>query len=228
MEFCKSDALPALAVFARAAIPGRTKTRLIPALGRKGAAEFHRALVSDTLHKVLRLKLRIARYLFVTGGSGLISFLPDCYHYRRQRGRDLAERLDQAFAHLLQEHPCAIIIGTDSPEIPCSLLTFALRKLRTTDAVLGPCPDGGYYLLGLRQTSPGLLRRIRLETPLAFRNTIDRLLTLGFSTSILEPYPDVDYPKDYAALQRNLVKNPGMRRLMPATWRFLSTYPTVV
>ena len=59
----------AVAVFARAVVKGRTKTRLIPALGPDGAAEFHRALVSDTLRKVSRLEGKIARYLFVADGA---------------------------------------------------------------------------------------------------------------------------------------------------------------
>jgi uncharacterized protein len=211
----------ALAVFARAVVPGRTKTRLIPALGPGGAARFHRALVSDALSKVAKLKGGTARYLFTAGGSVPAEMVPAGFECRRQQGRDLAQRLERAFAALLRQHSRVVIIGTDSPSVAPAILRLALKELRSTDAVLGPCPDGGYYLIGLRRTSRGLFSGIRLGTRFAFRDTLASLLANGFSCSVLEPCPDVDLPQDLAVLEKSLIKNPATRRLMPHTWRFL-------
>jgi uncharacterized protein len=210
-----------VAIFARAVIPGKTKTRLIPALGPDGAAEFHRALVSDALGKVAKLKGELARYLFTAGGTLPKEMAPPVFEFRLQRGHDLAQRLSRAFAELLRRHSRAVIIGTDSPALAPSVLRLALGELRATDAVLGPCPDGGYYLVGLRRTCPGLFSGLRLGTEFAFRDTLASLLDHGLSCSVLEPCPDIDRPEDLAALKRFLIHNPSKRRLMPRTWRFL-------
>jgi len=211
-----------VAIFARAIVPGKTKTRLIPALGPDGTAEFHRALVSDALRKVAKLRSPLARYLFAAGGSLPEGMVPDVFDCRRQQGSGLAQRLDRAFAELLRQHSRAVIIGTDSPALAPRLLRLALEELRTTDAVLGPCPDGGYYLIGLRRTRRGVFDDLRLGTEFAFRDTLGSLIAHDLSCSVLEPCPDVDFPQDLVALKKSLIKNPATRRLMPQTWRFLS------
>jgi uncharacterized protein len=217
-----SHSSAAVAVFARAVVKGKTKTRLIPALGPDGAAEFHRALVSDTLRKVAKLKGNSARYLFTAGGPLPGEMVPPAFESRRQQGRDLAQRLQRAFQQLLRQHPRVVVIGTDSPALTTEMLRLALDELRTTDAVLGPCPDGGYYLVGLRRTCPGLFSGVRMGTEFALDDTLRSLLEHGLSCSVLEPCPDVDLPQDLAGLKKSLTKNPTARRLAPQTWRFLS------
>lgn len=211
-----------MAVFARAIVPGKTKTRLIPALGPEGAAKFHQALVADAVRKVGRLKGDLARYVFTAGERSPKEIVPPAFECRRQQGSGLAHRLGCAFTQLLWQHPRVVVIGTDSPLLAPSMLRLALAELRTTDAVLGPCPDGGYYLIGLRRTCRGLFNGLRLGTEFAFGDTLGSLLGHGFSCSVLEPCPDVDVPGDLAALKKSLIKNPTTRRLAPHTWRFLS------
>ncbi|MEJ2010111.1 MAG: TIGR04282 family arsenosugar biosynthesis glycosyltransferase [Acidobacteriota bacterium] len=211
-----------MAVFARAPIPGKTKTRLIPALGPEGAAEFHRALVFDALGKVAKLKVESARYLFAAGGKIPQEMVPGTFQLERQTGRDLGQRIERAFAQLLRRHSRVVVIGTDSPALAPSMLRLTLEELRSTEAVLGPCPDGGYYLIGLRRTARGLFSGIRLGTEFALEDTLDSLLAHGFSCSVLEPCPDIDRPQDLIALKKFLVKKPAARRLMPQSWRFLS------
>lgn len=217
--FVDAHAIPALAIFARAAIPGKTKTRLIPALGREGAAEFHCALVGDTLRKAAKLKGNIARYLFVAGGA---IPAPRLFKCRKQRGRNLGGRLDHAFRLLLRRHPRVVVISTDTPAVTSAILRLALEELRAVDAVLGPCPDGGYYLIGLRRPGHGLFRDVRLGSEFAFDDTLGSLLAQGFSCAFLESFPDIDCPEDLRELRKGLVKNPQSQRLMPQTWHFLS------
>ena len=136
------------------------------------------------------------------------------------RARDT--KLQRAFRQLLRQHPRVVVVGTDSPLLAPAMLRLALAELRTTDAVLGPCPDGGYYLVGLRRICHGLFSGVRMGTKFAFEDTLRSLLDHGFSCSLLEPYPDIDLPKDLVALKESLAKNSSARRLAPQTWRFLS------
>jgi uncharacterized protein len=140
----------AVAIFARAPEPGKAKTRLWPLLGREGAAAFQAALMSDAVRKVASVG-SIARYLFILangplgftfGGQGQAG--THGYTLVRQQGTDLGERLQRAFCRMLGRHPHALVIGTDSPQLSPRGLRRALDELLWCDAVLGPCPDGGY------------------------------------------------------------------------------------
>ena len=223
----------AIAVFARAPRPGRAKTRLIPLLGPRGAAEFQAALTADALRKVDALPSGISRWLFLAGGKfpgfpskgarqagGVRHGVPKQWRLDRQRGADLGERLDDAFRNLLRHHSAAVVIGTDSPLLPKGILRTALAELRWCDAVLGPCPDGGFYLIGLRNLLSGVFRHVRWGTPWAFRDMLRTLMQRGLSCAILEQYADVDRPADFHALARHLAEHPAVRRLAPGVWKY--------
>jgi uncharacterized protein len=221
--------MPALAVFARTPLPGRAKTRLIPLLGPRGASEFHHALILDTLRKVDAMGAGVRRYVFFEPRR--FPLARRGYTLVRQRGAHLGERLDNAFRELLQRHPSVVVIGTDSPLLPLRTLREALGELRICDSVLGPCPDGGYYLIGLRragQARPahGIFRAVRWGTAWAFRDTLRSLLRRGCSCSVLELCPDVDLPEDMRRLRRALARHRNLRSLAPGAWRYLRTLRT--
>jgi len=221
-----------VAVFARVPVAGQAKTRLIPRLGSHAAANLQSALISDTLRKVAGLKTRVQPYLFLAGSSIIFRRRfwapPGIGEFRviRQEGKDLGERLENAFRRLLRLHPRCVIIGTDSPLIPSRTLRQALGELQACESVLGPCPDGGYYLIALRRTvSPamlrGIFRGVRWSTAFAFRDTLRNLLRRGLSCSVLAECADVDVPRDVQRLKKKLSRNRVARRLAPATWKFL-------
>lgn len=220
--------LPAVAIFARLPALGRGKSRLWPLLGREGAAAFQAALMSDAVRKVASLG-GIARYLFILadgplgftfGGRGQAR--NHGYTLVRQQGTDLGERLQRAFCRMLGRHPRALVIGTDSPQLSPRGLRRALDELRWCDAVLGPCPDGGYYLIGLRRFERDLLRFVRWGTSFAFRDTLHNLVKCSCSCSVLEPLLDIDRPADFRRLSKILSLSPQLRRLAPATWSFMN------
>ncbi len=218
--------LPAVAIFARAVSPGTAKTRLMPLLGAPGAAEFHAALISDTVRKVNRIAKHATRYFFLAGRAFPSSLAG--YSLERQRGKNLGERLERAFHVLFRRHTTAVIVGTDSPELPPRVLVQAFRELGSCDAVLGPCADGGYYLIGMRRQESwklsGVLRDVRWGSSFAFRDTLDSFLQRGFICSTLEPYADVDRPEDFRRLKRGLVRHRAARQAAPAVWRFVRRF----
>ena len=213
----------ALAVFARAPVPGRVKTRLIPLLGAKPAADFHAALLADLLWKIDRVSRSFSSYLFATGGTVPRNLMQPHLTLVRQSGADLGARLENAFRRLLRRHSGAVILGADVPLLSPRILRQALRELRVCDAVMGPSPDGGYYLIGLRRLAPRLFRGIRWGTRFAYHDTRARLEHAGYVCSILESLPDVDRPGDLRGLKRLLATDRAARRLAPAAWQFLKT-----
>ncbi|HEV2178201.1 MAG TPA: TIGR04282 family arsenosugar biosynthesis glycosyltransferase [Terriglobia bacterium] len=214
----------AIAVFARAPLAGQAKTRLIPLLGAGGAAAFQAALLADTLRTVAA-RPDATRYLFLTGGrsdvaaSARFVTLP-------QHGVDLGERLEHVFRLLLRRHRHAVVIATDSPALRPAALRLALRELRVCDAVLGPCPDGGYYLIGLRTFAAGMFDGVRWGSAFAFRDTLYNLTACGLSCSVLEPLEDIDRPADFQRLAAKLRHADAARerQLAPAVWRFIKSH----
>lgn len=152
--------------------------------------------------------------------------IPACrLEWRKQRGKDFAERLARAFRDLLRTHPKAVFIGTDSPELSLRLLRRAIRELEACDAVLGPCPDGGYYVIGLRRFDAKLFIGVRWGSRFTFRDTVRNLIRRRFSCSILDFCPDLDRPEDFTRWAREMKTRPSLRRLAPAAWRFVRGLP---
>lgn len=189
-----------LMVFARAPLPGKTKTRLIPALGADGAARLHAELVHRTLARVTAAEG--ANVELWCAPSADDPFLQSCaakhgIPLHTQRGDDLGARMAHAFDTALRTAPWAILVGTDIPELGTGDVQQAVGYLRGgMDAVIGPAFDGGYYLLGLRKTSPELFRQIPWGTEQVWPDTRDRLVSLGWSWATTARHRDVDRPED--------------------------------
>lgn len=216
----------AVAIFARAPLPGKVKTRLVPLLGARVAAGFQAALISDIVGKVEQVR-GVARYFFFAGSKYPVRFSLRRYAVKRQLGGGLGQRLERAFRDLLRSHARAVVIGSDVPLLRPTVLRQALGELRVCDAVLGPCPDGGYFLIGLRSEGRGLprgiFRGIRWGSEFAFRDTLQNILGKHLSCSILEPVGDIDRPEDIWALWQVMTRLRRARRLAAATWRFLKS-----
>jgi rSAM/selenodomain-associated transferase 1 len=195
----------------------------MPLLGARGAARFHAALVADTVRKVGALSLRIRRYFFLAGPR-VPAGLPNSFTLRRQRGADLGARLEGAFGELLVRHKAAVVIGTDSPLLPRSAFRRAFSELQWSDAILGPSPDGGFYLVGLRRLPKQAFRGVRWGTRFAAHDTLRNLLRENYSCSILPSIADVDRPRDLRMLERQWARSRSARRLAPSAWRFLASW----
>jgi rSAM/selenodomain-associated transferase 1 len=182
-------------VFARAPIPGRVKTRLVPALGSAGAARLQvrltrRALDTARAARPARVELH---------GAGRLRNLRVLQ--RRQRGADLGERMYRALAAGLRRYPRVLLIGSDCPALRVRDLRRAARWLAGgADAAFAPAEDGGYALIGVRRNPAGLFDGVHWSTDAAMDETRARMKRLGWSWRELPPVWDVDRPEDYRRL----------------------------
>lgn len=205
-----AQALPSLragllGVFAKVPEPGRVKTRLVPALGERGAVELAWAFLHDTLETVKGCRrgetvLLISPdaaplRLFATAGAA-------APHVLDQGSGDLGVRLERFFTHALARHPWAIALGTDSPGMPASKLDEAIDALETSSAqaVFGPALDGGYYLLGVKAIAPRMLGDVRWSTSAALIDSERALARAGLSSCRISAWFDVDEPHDLVRL----------------------------
>jgi uncharacterized protein len=190
-----------LIVFTRYPVPGKTKTRLIPALGAAGAANLHRQMTEHTLAQARQIRadgvaIEI-HYAGATADRELADWLGADLVYRSQGDGDLGERMALSIKTALQAgHDRVIIIGTDCPGLTTDILQLAFQQLHDRDLVLGPAIDGGYYLIGLRRFMPELFVGISWGTSAVRQQTIEIATKLGLSMGDLPLLADIDRPED--------------------------------
>ena len=143
-------------VFAKPAVAGLVKTRLVPTLSADEAAEFHLAATADTL-AVAETVADNSVELHIAGDDDDVAEFRALYPGRvvmRQSDGDLGVRLSAAFESSFDRGiEMTIIVGSDHPTLPADYLAQALRDLACVDIVFGPSRDGGYYAVGLRRTA---------------------------------------------------------------------------
>ncbi len=187
-------------VFARAPVPGRVKTRLAARLGPSGAAEAHRACALDALALADSLP-GCARRLLVAGDASAwrqSGLAPGAgWEIEPQRGRDLGERLEHAFAESFRRGAKKVLaIGTDTPWMGAGRLRTAQAWLDADDVVLGPSFDGGYYLAGARRMVPEIFRGIAWGTSTVLSATRRALERASTPYRMLPWDFDLDRPAD--------------------------------
>jgi len=198
----------ALAIFAKAPIPGQVKTRLCPPLTPDEAATLHGSFVLDILERTKiaasTLKLPLDRYLACAPSATHVFF--KIMEERQgvklldQAGGDLGSRMNQAFSTLFaQGYRQVLLIGTDVPTLPLDYFKEALTSLETHDVVLGPAFDGGYYLIGLKRTAPELFADMPWSTDQVLRLTQEKAAGIGLKASLIRPWRDVDTLADLEA-----------------------------
>jgi glycosyltransferase A (GT-A) superfamily protein (DUF2064 family) len=186
----------AVVVFSRAGVPGRVKTRLVPRLGEWGAALLHARLTARALATAAAAR------------CGPV----ELHDTRKQRGRDLGERMYRALARALRRHRAAILIGADCPALRPQHLARAARLLvGGCELVLTPAEDGGYVLIGARRLSPRLFSGIEWGSSSVYAATARSAAALGYRWRAFEPLWDVDHPEDLERL-RALRSASGVRR----------------
>jgi glycosyltransferase A (GT-A) superfamily protein (DUF2064 family) len=97
-----------------------------------------------------------------------------------------------------------ILLDSDTPNLPVDHIREGLLRLDESDVVLGPCEDGGYYLIGMRTFIPEIFREIPWSTPLVTERTLKKVHELGLTVSVLASWYDVDTEKDLRRLIRDI------------------------
>lgn len=186
-------------VFARAPVPGRCKTRLIPRYGARGAARLYRALARRILTTALASGFPVE--LWCEPGVGHGWFLA-CRRQlglplRRQARGDLGRKMAAAIAAALQEGASRVlVVGTDCVALEPRHLQAAAAALQHDDCVVQPADDGGYVLIGARVQIHAGLRRIFWSSGHELRQTLTRLERSGRSLHLLNSLWDVDHARD--------------------------------
>ncbi|ABB57203.1 TIGR04283 family arsenosugar biosynthesis glycosyltransferase [Synechococcus elongatus] len=190
-----------LILFSRYPEPGRSKTRLIPALGPEGAADLQRQLTEWTVFTAHCWQARSPQteVLIATSGGTSEAWQQwlGAVEVQPQAEGDLGDRLHQAFQDSWQVG-CdrTVIIGSDCPQIEPHHLDEAFAALQQADVVIGPASDGGYWLIGLSQPQPQLFQNIDWGSDRVLVQTLEAAQVADLQVAQLESLSDLDRPED--------------------------------
>jgi rSAM/selenodomain-associated transferase 1 len=149
--------------------PGRVKTRLGRDIGMTASAWWFRHQVASLLRRI-----EDPRWDLVLAVSpdveGLTSRIWPSHLRRLPQGQgDLGDRMSRVI-HTFAPMPVCII-GADIPGVSKTAIARGFKSLGSHDAVFGPAPDGGYWLVGSRKSRPGMFANVRWSTQHALSDT---------------------------------------------------------
>ncbi|MEN1679786.1 MAG: TIGR04282 family arsenosugar biosynthesis glycosyltransferase [Planctomycetota bacterium] len=201
-----------LGVFAKHCVPGRVKTRLAATVGDAVAAEiaerFLRAILERFANTADR---RVLAYAPDDAGQPMASLAGRRWSAEPQGDGDLGRRMrrffERSFAAGAER---VVLLGSDSPNLPPSIVEAALAQLTEDDVVLGPSVDGGYYLIGARREPPPLFDGMPWSTPELWAATTARLADAGIAHRPLPVWYDVDTIEELRRLYRELAAEPEL------------------
>lgn len=187
-----------IVIFAKAPVPGRVKTRLIPALGADGAARLAAQMLHHTARESLGAELGVVELCADPDPQhpDWTGHIPEGVQLSVQGDGDLGERLTTAARRAIEAGERVLLIGTDCPGLDRRRLAAAAAALERYDAVIHPTEDGGYALLGLGRFDARLFDGIAWSTSSVAADTIARIEALGWPLQVADTLRDIDEPAD--------------------------------
>lgn len=181
-----------LLIFTRNPELGKVKKRLAAGIGEEAALKIYENLLQHTFE--ITQNLQVEKWVFYSEEIPQHDLWENGnFSKKLQQGKDLGERMENAFrSGFAAGFSKIIIIGSDLYDLSEEDLKMAFLELHSSEAVIGPATDGGYYLLGLKSlispvfknkiwgsntifdTTLADLKNYKL-TQLEARNDIDRL-----------------------------------------------------
>ncbi|HVS13943.1 MAG TPA: TIGR04282 family arsenosugar biosynthesis glycosyltransferase [Thermoanaerobaculia bacterium] len=222
----RSGAGPCLVLFAKPAVPGRVKTRLIGALSARQAAQLHAAFVGDLSARLGAARCALwSAWALTEDEDPPLELLGAPAPPLRQAGADLGERMHAALrAAAAAGHDPVAAVGSDHPTLSVERVAEAWRRIdEGADVAIGPATDGGYYLLACRAAAlgPELFSGVDWSTDRVLDQTLERCARSSLRVALLEPESDVDTPADLERLLGELAAAPGR---CPRTERLLAAW----
>jgi rSAM/selenodomain-associated transferase 1 len=195
-------------LFIKAPIAGQVKVRLAADVGDAAAVDLYKSFILDIVSAVEKSSYPFRICFHPQEKKEAVStWIGPHYAYMPQQGDHLGKKMEDAFSRIFSEgFSRCVLIGSDIPDLPSSILKEAFESLENNDAVIGPAADGGYYLIGFNQRSflPLIFQGIAWSTDTVFRETVRILNGASLNVHVLPQWRDVDTLGDLQLLfERN-------------------------
>jgi rSAM/selenodomain-associated transferase 1 len=213
-----------LAIMAKAPRAGRVKTRLSSEFSSDAIVTLYRALVEDTIDLARSARLRTVAMCPAGDEAELAEWLPADVEVVAQQGHGLAAGLVSTFSQLCRPAGRRVVaFNADSPHLPPGTLEAAFTALLDVDLVVGPCDDGGYYLVGAKRACDGLFDAAAMGRESAYGTLLAEAARQGLRVALNPEHYDIDLPADLLRLACELSNDPSRARrtaALLASWRF--------
>ena len=201
----------AVGIFCKTPTPGQSKTRLSPPLRPEECAALSACFIRDlsaTIGELAREGGTIGYAVYTPAGSeaALRALLPPDFRLQLQCEGDFGTRLVFSMRAFLKGHTSAILVNSDSPTLPISILRDAVEATRRGGLVLSPAHDGGYTLIGLSQMHERLFDDIPWSTSQVHAKTVERAAEIGVPVTNVPGWYDVDDAASLAILTSELAR----------------------
>ena len=207
----------ALIIFIKNPIKGKVKTRIARTVGDDKALAIYLQLSKITRDNALLLRGATIYLFYDAFIENHDEWSNDYFEKHLQTGKDLGERMLNAFDFVLKIHHSACIIGSDCPTLSVEILQESFEQLMQYDTVLGPSTDGGYYLLGIKKAEIqeenkhlSLLTKLHhlfddmvWSTETVLSETLKRIKENHQTVCLLPELTDIDEEADWLNFQKN-------------------------
>ncbi|MEM8647481.1 MAG: TIGR04282 family arsenosugar biosynthesis glycosyltransferase [Pseudomonadota bacterium] len=189
-----------LVVMAKAPEAGRVKTRLAREVGAVEATRVYRTILSGTLRRLAPDPRWRTWVSAAPDRAAYGSIWPASVSVVPQGGGNLGNRMQCVFDRM-PPGP-VIIIGSDIPNIRPQDIAEGFKALGHHDAVIGPAPDGGYWMVGQRRRPKvlSMFADVRWSGPHAMSDTLANLK--GVKVALAAQKADLDTRDDYLAWRK--------------------------
>lgn len=185
-----------LIIFVKNLIPGNVKTRLAKDIGIDGALDVYQYLVEHA-YEITR-DLDYPKAVFYSEYVE-IEDIWDTEKYKLfvQKGKDLGERMLNAFAHAFErKFKKVVVMGSDCFELKPVHIEEAFEQLDHHDIVIGPATDGGYYLIGMNKLYPQLFHEKEYSTEKVLSDVLTEIGEMNADFHLLPELSDIDTFQD--------------------------------
>jgi rSAM/selenodomain-associated transferase 1 len=203
----------AVGIFCKTPSAGASKTRLSPPLTPEECAELSACFIRDLATTIAEVGADgdvVPYAIYTPAGSeaALQALLPLAFRLLPQAEGDFTKRVIAATRALLANHDGAILVNSDSPTLPVSILRSVIDATRRGGLVLSPALDGGYTLIGVSALHERLYRDIPWSTPQVYAATLARAAEIGLPVTNVPGWYDVDDAASLALLRAELAGEP--------------------
>ncbi|MEL7146826.1 MAG: DUF2064 domain-containing protein [Bacteroidota bacterium] len=120
----------------------------------------------------------------------------------KQVGADFGSRFLNALQSVFATGFDGVIaIGNDTPQLSVAHIHRAKAKMENDEAVIGPTPEGGFYLLGLnrKDLDPAAFLRLSWNTHIVYQELVESFSNNATTYGLLETLRDINY---FSALEK--------------------------
>ncbi|MFP4260637.1 MAG: TIGR04282 family arsenosugar biosynthesis glycosyltransferase [Opitutales bacterium] len=187
-------------LFLKAPTPGTVKTRLAETVGEAKATEIYKILVASQLQRLPKNSPLEIHFSPRDKEAEMRQWLGSEPSYYPQCEGNLGDRIEYAVSEAFQRGAGTVLcIGADCPSLLPHHLDQAAKILLSgqSDVCIGPCTDGGYYLIGFRKHPPEpFFKGIHWSSQHTMADTRRNARTHELRIHCLETMNDIDTRED--------------------------------